>query len=427
MLDLLTSNWYIFFPLACSLFVALRLAEGSADLGGHFFGINLLRHAVATLLIFALLAVGLRGNILGLGWLILLGFFAAILYWKYRRLERSALLLTALQAENEMQQFAVCESFWIENRGWLRRVSARLRNDLGQGKSWWDALQQRRAARGIYEKMSVRLADRYGTGSQINRTRPFVAISGELNQPLQIEGEAERLLGRLMVFSWVLLGLPLVGLVLVFVMPTFQQIFAEFGLPLPGVMRTVVELSYRVTAWGWGPVLAVLPLALVGLGLLAGFLWLFPQCMERPPLRWLCGEYYRAAGFTALARTLDYEIDLIAACEATSQLIAMKSVSVPYAHAAELLQSGQTPSTAFRQAGLINRREFNALGSGLDHSQPGWPLQQLARWKLERMLQRYWILVQFAVVLITLLLAAIVGTLAVGMFQMLSELVYALD
>ncbi len=427
MVNALTSNWFVFFPLAVSLFVGLRLAEGSADLGGRSFGISFLRLVIATLLIFAILAVGLRGNPLGVVWLFLVGCFAFILFWKHRRLERSALLLTALQADDEAKQFTVCESFWFENRGWIRRVSAALRTDLVKGKSWWQALEQRGAARGVYERMAVRLVAKYGqspTSVSPNANR----LGGrELLKPLQIEGEAERLLARLTIFSWVFLGLPLVSIVIAFVLPTLRAIMSEFGQPLPSVLSTIVAVADSAATFGWGAALYVLPLGLGAIMLLGGIVWFFPQLMQRWPLRWLCRDYYRTAGFTALAHALEHEQDLTAACQATIGLVSLDSVARTYALAAHSLLAGLTPRDAFRQAGLINRREFEAFGSGFDQHNPTWSLQQLAHWKMERMLRRYWILVQWAVVTITLLLAVIVGTLAVGIFQVLSEMVLVLD
>ncbi len=472
MFNALTSNWFIFFPLACSLFVALRLAEGSADLGGRSFGISFLRLVIATLFTFAVLAIGLRGNPLGVVWLFLAGFFAFILFWKHRRLERSSLLLTALQADDEAKQFSVSESFWFENRGWLRRVSNALRRDLGQGKTWWQALEERGAARGVYERLAVRLAAVYGQPTptsatlveqrhlserqgasrrfsrevpaasalpltnQVNQQVPAFSNrsaavqlfkrngSGDLLKPLEIEAEVERLLGRLSIFAWVVVFLPLAMLAANIIFPSFQYLFSTFGRPLPSVMSTIVDVCYSATNFGWGAVLYVLPLGLAAIILLAAVVWFFPQLLTTWPLRWLCRDYHRTAGFTAFAYALEHEPDLLSACQATSRLIALPRESTTYALAAHYLQAGQTPREAFLHAHLINRREFQAFGSGFDQRDPRWSLQQLANWKMLRMLRRYWIFVQWVVVAITLILAAIVGTLAVAMFQMLAEIIF---
>lgn len=424
MLNALTSNWFIFFPLAFSLFVALRLAEGSADLGGRSFGISFLRLIIATLFTFAILAIGLRGNPLGMVWLFLAGFVAFILFWKHQRLERSSLLLTALQADDEAKQFSVCDSFWFENRGWLRRVSKVLRRDLGQGKSWWQALEERGAARGVYERLAVRLAAAYGQPTP--KTAALVSRhgSGELLKPLEIEAEVERLLGRLSIFAWVVVFLPLAVLAANIIFPSFQSLFFSFGRPLPSLVSTIIEVSYSAANFGWGAVLYVLPLGLLAIILLAAIVWFFPQLLATWPLRWLCRDYHRTAGLTAFAYALEHEPDLLSACQATSRLIALPHESTTYALAAHYLRAGQTPRDAFLHAHLINRREFQALGSGFDQRDPRWSLQQLANWKMQRMLRRYWIFVQWVAVAITLILAAIVGTLAVAMFQMLAEIIF---
>ena len=423
----LTSNWYIFFPLAVALYVALQLSEGRADLRSGSLSVRVIRQVIALLLVLALMAVGMRGFILGIAWLILLGVLAGIISIKLRRLQRTALLLTAVQATTEMQQLSVCESFWCENRGWLRRLAGRLRSALASGQTWWTALEQHQAARGIYGKMTVRLAGLGNRQALPLRAGQTQAVAQTLLKPLHIEGEAERLLGRLLIFSWVLYAFPLVIGFYLLVLPTLRRMVAEFGMSPPWMLEAVTDLAYNASRWGWASVLYVLPVAMAGILIIAAAAWLFPQLLHHWPLRWLCGDYFRAAGFTALSHALASDSNLIAACRTAGQLISVPHIARPYEHAARLLEAGHTPDAAFERAGLINKRERQALAGGHDPAHPVWALQQLSRWKVERMFRRYWIAIQWAVVLITLLLAFLVGGLAMAMFQFLAELILNLD
>ncbi len=438
MLNALTSNWFIFFPLAVTLFVALRLAEGSRDSGPRSLSLNFVRLLILSLFVFALLGVGLRGNPLGFIWLFLSGGLVVVLFWKRRRLERSAVLLTALHAHDASQQMTVSESFWSENSGWLRRAAAGLRSDLLVGNSWHQSLEKRKVARGIYEKLSLRLAAAYGPQPHLQntaspasnvqvKTRTTRSLSDfDMRAPFVVEAEAERLMGRLLLFVWMFFGM--IPLVLFYIagVPTFFTMLREFGQPTPPALQLVGSISNgtSMSIWSW---LAVALLTGFALFLLAALvLWLFPHWLQRFPLRWLCGDYYRNAGLLALAHAIEYEPDLTAACRATSRLVPMKSVARRYELAAHGLTSGYKPHEAFRNAGLLDRRDAENCQLGLDGRDPGWCLQQLASWKLERMLRRYSLLVQLLVVVFTLLLACLVGLLAVGLFQMLSDMIRSL-
>ena len=77
-----TSNWFVFFPLAFSLFVAIRLAEGSVDRGQSQFGLLVIRSLIGLLFLFSIFAVGLRTSLLGLCWILLLVVFTAVIVWK---------------------------------------------------------------------------------------------------------------------------------------------------------------------------------------------------------------------------------------------------------------------------------------------------------------------------------------------------------
>ncbi|MCC7337983.1 MAG: hypothetical protein IT422_23075 [Pirellulaceae bacterium] len=439
MLSVLTSNWFLFFPLAVTLFVALRLAEGSRDSGQRSLSLNFVRLLILSLFVFAFLGVGLRSNPLGLIWLFLCSCLVTVLFRKHRRLERSAVLLTALQALDASQQMTVSESFWSENRGWIRRTAGGLRSDLLLGNSWHQSLEKRKVARGVYEKLALRLAATYGPQNQatdaasptndVQASKPASDSLPNLDMrtPFMVEAEAERLMGRLLLFVWVFIGMAPLVVVLAFVLPTIFKMLEEFGQPIPAAMQLLgsIPAGSSISLWGWLAVATLIVFALFLLG--ACVLWLFPQWLQRFPLRWLCGDYYKNVGFLALAHAVEREPDLIAACRATTRLVPLKSVAHRYELAAHGLAAGRRPHEAFRNAGLLDRREAETCQLGLDGREPAWCLQQLANWKLQRMLRRYSLLVQLLVVLFTLLLACVVGLVAVGLFQTLAQMVWALS
>lgn len=422
MLTAFTSNWLIFFPLGFSLFVALRLSQGSRDDGRASRGSTVARCLIAMLFAFSLLAVGLRSHVLSFFWLILLAFFAGVILWKNRRLERSALLLTALHAQTSPRQLSLTESFWTENSGWLRRKAAALRRDYSAGTSWWKSLEQRGIAKGVYESLAVRLIAIYGPANQAKSCKQ---AAGELLTPLQIEAEIERLLGRLSIFSWMVLGFPLVSMIVVFIFPVLKEILEDSAVELPPALlaadAAVTVVSDHLALIG--KVLVPLAITFVPLAI---WIWFTPAILQLYPFRWLCNDYFRTAGFSALSNAIEHENSLPLACGATASLLVVEDLSRQYRAAARMMEEGVKPQQALLQAGLLSRREMQAFQSGLSEQDPSWCLQQLASWRMQRMLARYSIWIQCAIVIVTLLVAIVVGFMAVGVLQVLSSMITSL-
>lgn len=244
---------------------------------------------------------------------------------------------------------------------------------------------------------------------------------------LDVETESERLLGRLLLFAWAIVGIPIAIMFIVAILPTTNYVLLELDQPQPPALQLLELLLARVTTMNWGWQLAVFSVGILLPVLGIALLWIFPQWLQRFPLRWLCGDYYRNAGYMALAHALDHEADLVGACQATARLVPLKSVAQPYELAAHGLAAGRKPHEAFRNAGLLSRRESDTCQLALDGLEPALCLQQLASWKLERMLRRYSLMVQLLVVLFTLLLACLVGLLAMALFQTLAAMVLTLS
>jgi type II secretory pathway component PulF len=102
-------------------------------------------------------------------------------------------------------------------------------------------------------------------------------------------------------------------------------------------------------------------------------------------------------------------------------------VAQTYQAAAILMEQGASPATAFQESQLLSKRELKAFGVSLASGDPAWGLRELASWKTERMLNRYSVIVQILVVLITLLMAVIVGLVAVGIMGALATLIDSLS
>jgi len=412
------SNWLILFPLAFSLFVGLRLSIGSIDYGRTSLGITIVRLLIAVFFAFSVLAIGLRPNPISFVWLVLLAVFLVIISWKSRRLDRSAMFLTALNAGNLDQKQLAFGSFHRENVGWVRRRAFAINRDLATGMPWWGSFEVRGLAVGIYEKLMIRLHGAYGKD---------ITLDGKYQtSAAQVEGEAERLAGRILLFVWIVVIGAILSVISTFIMPTLKELAEEFGMTLPAGLVLFIRTADFLVESNLVIALALIPLALMLLAMLLTVLWVFPSMLQLPMFRWFANEYFRNAAFNTLATVLTKEPDLIQACRATGNLVPIAHLSDSYHTTAELMEKGADPRTAFATSGLISERETAVFGKTIDQAEPLWGLKELASWRTERMLHRYSILVQIAGVLITLVLGVIVGVVAISMVTFLSAMIEAL-
>lgn len=413
------SNWMLFYPLAFSLFVALRMHECRVGSGGDPHRALAIRVLITVMFVLVLLSAGLRTTILGAIWFILAMLFTLILWWKSRRLQRTALLRAAMQMERPEHQHFLASAYYAHNRGSVRKLAGRLLRDLRAGVSWWNALEHCGVARTSYEHMAVRLRSHYGRDAElVKQQRP-----AQFREPLEIQAAAEALWGRCLAFGWVWLGVPVIGLLLVIIIPSLVELAEEFSTELPPAMQLVANFADA----DWRALLTA-PFAMLCLGLLAcaataSLLWLFPSLMRLPGMRILAQPYYLTLGFTALAQATQRDADLGRACRRAAELMPVDFVADRFLQAAELLQSGVLPARAFQSAGLIRPREARRLEAVFQSDSLAASLQRLSQWKTERLLNRYSAGVQLAGVTVTLMMAAVVGVLAFAVMQTLTILI----
>lgn len=418
-----SSNWLIFFPVAFGLFVALRIAQGSVDEGRSSWPLLIVRSLVVLLFTFSVIAIGMRFSWLSIFWAALLIGFAFILYWKCHRLERSAFLMTALSVRETSQRQAMLNFFFEENEGWLRRRADIMRRELARGATWRHTLEYHRIAQGVFERLELRMQE-LAPGSHSQDKNGDCRLS-----PMQIEAKVEGLVGRLLVFFWTIFIAPVIYFIMVFIVPTFKEMFEEFGLQLPASSRLMISVADFSWTYGLAQLASILPGLLLVLLAFAITVWLFPSLLRVPPLDRLCRNYDHNAGFMTLAHVIQSgQRNLVDAFQQTAYLLPVPHVGGKFQYAAKLLQQGSRPMDALLHAKLLSRKELNAFGLGLDEKRdPTWALQQLASWKTERMLNRFSVVVQLLVVMVTLLIGAIVGLMALGLMEALVVMITSLE
>ena len=405
------SNWLLLYPIAFSLFVAMQLSEATADGRRVSVGVQVLRSTIFVLFAFALLAVGCRTSFLSFVWTVLFGGMAVVLLIKQSKLNRAAVTMTVLGCRDLPQIHRAAAYFAAEHGGFLGRQLHRFRQLLGQGVRWSTAIEEAGFCRGSYERLAARLATRFG---------PLPKTSQDLNAPVRIEMEMERLLSRLSMLVWIIFFGPIFVLYQAVVVPTLLRMLQEFDVEVPPALDAI--RSFRSTGMLLGG-LALCALVLFGCALL---LWIIPRLTSQLPFRWFCGPYYRCLGFVALARISEHTADLTDACRETAELVPTQHIATQFRTAVTCLERGQSPADAFATAKLVRVNRLGDFTSILDTTGVAWATRQLATVEVEQMLYRYSMVIQFLVVLFTLAFAVLVGMVALGMFQALSSMIQSL-
>ncbi len=405
------SNWLLFYPIAFSLFVAMQLSEATADGRKVSVGVQVLRSTIFVLFMFALFAVGCRTSFLSTAWTLMFGILAVVLLIKQAKLNRAAVTMTVLGCRDLPQVHRAAAFFGEEHGGFLGKKLRQFRLQLERGAPWSHALEIAGFCKGSYERLATRLAARFGPSS--NTTQ-------DLNAPIRVEIEMERLLSRLSMLVWILFFGPIFAMYQIVVVPTLFQMLREFDVAIPPALEAIGGLN----SFSW--LFALLTLFAIAVFICAATLWLFPRLTSQLPFRLFCGAYYRCLGFVALSRVSEHTADLTDACRQTAEIVPVTHIATQFHTAVTCLERGQSPADAFSIARLVRGDQLGDFSSILDTSGIAWATHQLASVEVERMLSRYSLVIQFLVVVFTLIFAMLVGLVAVGMFQALSSMIQAL-
>lgn len=419
------ANWIILFPVGFTLFVATRLRSGFEGSGRQSSWLLCLRILSCFCFLLAFLSMGARYTLLSFVWSFLIGVLLIVLAFKNMRLNRSALLMTALQARSLSERQTVAGHFCDENTGIVKRKASRWRRQLALGTDWASGLETSGIAKSVYEKVSVRLQSRYG---EFDRSAQNSMARDEslMLTPLRIAEEVERLFGRLAFFSWSIAIFPVLSLIFTFVVPTLKAMFEEFGLELPYVMSMTIRLVDSFVLFG-GPILLLFPPLLILVFLFTALLIkIVPSVTFRAPICWFFRTYYETLGLVVLARVAEREEHWQAACGATAEIVPVPFVAARYERAAELLDQGAADADAFVRSGILTIPQAELFQTGLNTNEPIWGLRQLAAAAVQRMLRRYSMAAQIIMVAFTLVVAIPVAAIAIGMIEVLTKLILSL-
>jgi hypothetical protein len=411
-MELYSSNLIILFPVACSLYIAMRLADARAESQQSGVTRAVIYTVIGLMISISTIGLLLRISPLNLIWLVGFAVVVGIVLAKSRILGRTAMLLSFISLGESAQPMRMAADFVRLNSGIVRRRAKMLQRELALGKSVIGSLESARIPRTDHEILWCRLVSKYGFSASQELPTSL--------HPLTIQTEIERQLSRLLVLPWLMQGIPVVLLIIFFVMPTVRDITVEFGLPQAQTMTYVRTLN-QIMSFPLN--LAVSVLVLLAM-VVSGFIMLvvaMPQLIHVFPIRLLFSSYHRANSLVGLTVAGRREQDLVQACRVASQLVASPDFSRRFELAAERMSGGMAPPQALAESHVLSKPEASRLVDSIHSRSLAWTLQQITLAQTQRMLRRLSGSIQVFLVGIVLLFAGLYGFLAYVLLDFISQ------
>ena len=267
--------------------------------------------------------------------------------------EMSVMLSSGLPLDRSLAVLA-----GMADEGTLELVK-QLRDDLRQGKSFADALEQRPEFSPFYVNM-VRAGEASGT---LEGTMVRMAEYLERAKALR------KMIGSALTYPTILFSVAVLSLVflLAYVVPSFSELFDDMGGSLPLPTKVVVQIGDFMARWWW-----------LVLGGMAGLYWLakkrfadegFRKQFDQRVLGWpLVGELISNVEMSRFARTLGVllhgGVPLVAGLGIARETVGNRTLRVELDTAVTALREGRSLSASLLQGGKFPELALHMLQVG---------------------------------------------------------------
>ncbi|MCC9643927.1 type II secretion system F family protein [Rhodopirellula sp. JC740] len=282
-----------------------------------------------------------------------------------------------------------------------------------------DALEQTPRILPPSALMAIRLASETGTLSQ---TYDALLSDAGLEPETSDSGWRSPRSEFFRVMLGFLIAWMILSFLLIFIMPTFERMFEEFGLELPAVTRSLIAVSNRA-----GEVL-ILGIAIFGMVIVGRLLFSRePQPYRFNPMRW--HERFVPPSvnlLSLLAIVVDSGRPITAGLQTLSKCHHIPRVRRQLATSCTLIEQGADPWITLANEQILTSRESRALSVAGSSAVQAWLLRWLAEARFNRRTLRQHFFTRLISVASLLLLAIVVAWSAFAVFLVLINLVRGL-
>lgn len=290
---------------------------------------------------------------------------------------------------------------------------------LKDGTPVADALEQTPGILAPSGLMAIRLASETGTLSET-----YEALISD--QGLEAESTDSSWRNPRSEFIRVLIGFIaawfILSFLMIFIMPTFEKMFDEFGLELPAITRSLILVSHRGGEFFF---FGMAIFVMLFLGRLLFFGEKRPQRFN--PFRW--HERYVPPSvnlLSLLAIVVGSGRPLASGLETLSKCHHLPKTRRRLAESCERVERGEDPWVTLASEKILTTRESQALSVAASSDVQAWLLQWLAESRFDQRSIRRHLLTRAVSLASLLLLAAVVAWVCIAVFVVLTNLIRGL-
>lgn len=328
--------------------------------------------------------------------------------------QRALLRILSVAHRERLDTAVLVANLAEEHRGGQRRRLRRLARRLADGTPLVDALEQTPDVLSDEDTLAIRFAQQTGTLSSIYPQ--LIERSGEASG-----GIYTRFCQSMIYFGCLLVVMILmISFLMVFIVPTMQQIFSEFSVRFSWPMQSLIACSQFVIAY-W-------PL-LVMLAIVAAWLVWSPYSRRffrrAVATRWMrdAAQIRSAELLRLLSTAVDAGRPLPSALSTLARYHFDQSFRQKLLYARNEVEQGADVWASLVEASLLTPEEVHAVAQSSSDRSRVWTMRRLADWKQQQLRQRSESWAACVEPVITLVFAAVVLWVCVAMFGFLSQII----
>jgi type II secretory pathway component PulF len=328
---------------------------------------------------------------------------------------RSLLALVAMVTEKGISLPDAVEAFGRDQGGRFGRRVRQFAGDLRSGMPLAAAAMRNRGVLPHGVEFSARV------GAASGKLAP--ALRDQVTRYLEVGGLRQILVTRVPYTCMVLfLAPPIVAFVMIKIVPSFEKIFADFGMGLPSMTITLIKITHWFVALG-GPSLFVLAM----LASFASLFWYIGWIESPPPgIKWLFARLDRAKVLRALSYPAESGQPLAPIIERLSIDYPQDWLRVRLLRASKAIAGGAPWIGSLEKQGVIGRVDAAVLLAAERVGNLPWALREMADSNERRLLYRLEVLLQLISVSIVLGFGMATAFFATAMFLPLVKLIWSL-
>jgi type II secretory pathway component PulF len=369
-----------------------------------------LMYAVLYIAIFCWLGVLAGALLFSLGFAMLVAIVVGVvlIYSRRRSTQQEALLWAlATAAGREIPLAPTLEAFASQSRGRYRRKVLFVAQSLREGRSLTEVLDREP---GLFPRdVKVLICVGSESGALAGALREAFAMRSATQRPWLAVGI------RIVYLCWVTFILQgVVSFISYFILPKFEAIFADFGVPLPSVTIVWIEITHFFIVY-W-PILLLLMLIELGLLMLGSVSILGIPPWHLPLIDRLFIRRHSALIFRCVARLVEEKRPLAQGFASLARTYPTRWIRKRLEQVAREVNGGDDWSESLARHGLIRPAEAALLESARRVGNLPWALREAAESSERRLAYRFQFWLLWISPLLVLTLGAIVLMVAVAYF-----------